>query len=111
MYHLAQVNIARMQAPLDDPLMSGFVEQLDTINALADGSPGFVWRLQTAEGNATALRPYDDDFIIVNLSLWASLAVVPAVRWSIYGPLVGSLWPHPQCRRGKAAPGPPACSW
>ena len=73
-YHLAQVNIARMQAPLTDPLMAGFVEQLDAINALADDSPGFLWRLQTPEGNATALRPYEDELILVNLSLWASLS-------------------------------------
>ena len=78
MYHLAQVNIARMLAPLTDPLMAGFVEQLDAINALADGSPGFVWRLQTPEGNATALRPYEDDLILVNLSLWASLSDLSA---------------------------------
>ncbi len=73
MYHLAQVNIARMLAPLTDPLMAGFVAWLDTINALADSSPGFLWRLQTSEGNATALRPYEDELILVNLSLWASL--------------------------------------
>jgi Domain of unknown function (DUF3291) len=73
-YHLAQVNIARMQAPLSDPLMAGFVEQLDAINALADNSPGFLWRLQTLEGNATALRPYEDELILVNLSLWTSLS-------------------------------------
>ena len=73
-YHLAQVNIARMQAPLSDPLMAGFVEQLEAINALADNSPGFLWRLQTPEGNATALRPYEDELILVNLSLWASLS-------------------------------------
>jgi hypothetical protein len=69
-YHMAQVNIARMKAPLDDPLMAGFVERLDEINALADRSRGFVWRLQTAEGNATYLRPYDDDRILFNLSVW-----------------------------------------
>jgi hypothetical protein len=74
MYQLAQVNIARMLAPLSDPLMAGFVAQLDTINALADGSPGFLWRLQTEERNATTLRPYEDDLILVNLSLWASLS-------------------------------------
>lgn len=74
MYQLAQVNIARMLAPLTEPLMAGFVAQLDAINALADSSPGFVWRLQTPEGNATALRPFEDDLILVNLSLWASLA-------------------------------------
>jgi len=73
-YHLAQVNIARMQAPLTDPIMAGFVAELDNINALADHSPGFVWRLQTDEGNATDIRPFDDDLILVNLSLWASLA-------------------------------------
>jgi Domain of unknown function (DUF3291) len=73
-HHLAQVNIARMLAPLTDPLMAGFVAELDAINALADNSPGFLWRLQTPEGNATDLRPYEDDLILVNLSLWASLA-------------------------------------
>lgn len=72
-YQLAQVNIARMLAPLTDPIMAGFVARLDDINALADSSPGFVWRLQTEEGDATALRPYDDDHILVNLSVWASL--------------------------------------
>src|SRR5437899_1463754 len=73
-YHLAQVNIARMLAPLTDPLMAGFVADLDAINALADTSPGFLWRLQTSEGNATDIRPYEDDLILVNLSLWASLS-------------------------------------
>jgi len=76
MYRLAQVNIGRMLAPLSDPLMAGFVAELDSINALADSSPGFVWRLQTSEGNATSLRPYEDDLILVNLSLWASLEAV-----------------------------------
>ena len=74
MYHLAQVNVARMLAPLTDAMMSGFVAQLDAVNALADSSTGFLWRLQTPEGNATALRPFEDDLILVNLSLWASLA-------------------------------------
>jgi hypothetical protein len=73
MYHLAQVNIARMIAPLSDPLMAGFVAKLDEVNALADNSPGFVWRLQTSEGDATALRPYDDNSILFNMSVWASL--------------------------------------
>ena len=72
-FHLAQVNIARMLGPLDGPLMAGFVARLDEINALADGSPGFVWRFQTAEGNATALRPYDDERILFNMSLWETL--------------------------------------
>ena len=53
-FHLAQVNIARMKAPMDDPLMARFVEWLAPINALAERSPGYVWRLQSAEGDATA---------------------------------------------------------
>ena len=72
-YHLAQVNIARMKAPLEDAVMAGFVARLDEINALADRSPGFIWRLQTNEGNATYLRPYDDDRILVNMSVWESV--------------------------------------
>lgn len=72
-YQLAELNIGRMLAPLDDPIMAGFVEALDRINALADASPGFVWRFQTEEGNATELRPYDDDRIIVNYSVWETL--------------------------------------
>lgn len=72
-YHLAQVNIARARAPMDHPLMQGFVEQLAPINALAEASPGFVWRLQTEEGDATSIQAFDDPQIIVNLSLWDSL--------------------------------------
>lgn len=78
MNHLAQINIARARAPLDDPLLAEFVAALDEINALADGSPGFVWRLQTADGDATALRPYDDGRIIVNLSVWESFESLKA---------------------------------
>src|SRR5215467_13404228 len=63
-----------MLTTIDSQLMAEFVAQLDIINALADTSHGFVWRLQTSEGNATALRPYEDDLMLVNLSLWASLA-------------------------------------
>jgi len=73
MYSLAQVNIARMLAPLNDPLMAEFVARLDTVNAFADASPGFIWRLQTPEGNATDLRPYEDEMILVNMSVWTSL--------------------------------------
>lgn len=72
-FHLAQVNIARMKAPLDSPVLAGFVARLAEINALADRAPGFVWRLQTEEGDATYLRPYDDDRILFNLSVWKSV--------------------------------------
>ncbi|HET9408119.1 MAG TPA: DUF3291 domain-containing protein [Candidatus Sulfotelmatobacter sp.] len=72
-YHLAQVNIGKMRGALEDPIMKGFVERLDEINALADRSPGFVWRLAVPGGNATYLRPYDDDRIIFNMSVWESV--------------------------------------
>ena len=69
-YHLAQINIARMLAPIDDPIMAEFVAQLAPVNALADESPGFVWRLQSEAGDATSIKVYDDDMIIVNLTVW-----------------------------------------
>ena len=71
--HLAQVNIARMLGPIDSTVMAGFVARLDDINALADGWPGFVWRLQGEGNNATDLRPFEDNMLIVNLSVWESL--------------------------------------
>jgi hypothetical protein len=71
--HIAQVNIGRMKGALEDPVMADFVARLDEINALADRSPGFVWRLQTDSGNATYLRPYDDDRILFNMSVWESV--------------------------------------
>jgi hypothetical protein len=71
--HIAQINIAKMKAALEDPVMAGFVARLEEINALADRSAGFVWRLQTSEGNATYLRPYDDDRILFNMSVWESI--------------------------------------
>lgn len=71
-FHLAQINIARMLAPLDDPVMQDFVAQLQPINALAEQSPGFVWRLQSDAGDATSIKVYDDDMIIVNLTVWKS---------------------------------------
>lgn len=72
-YHLAQINIGRILAPIDDPLMAEFVAQLPTINALADSTPGFVWRLQTESGDATSIKVYGDDRIIVNMSVWESV--------------------------------------
>jgi hypothetical protein len=80
--HLAEVNIGRVKAPLDDRSMAGFVTRLSEINALADASEGFVWRLQGAEGNATYLRPFDDDRILVNLSVWESVEHLRAYTYS-----------------------------
>lgn len=77
-YHLAEINIAQMRAPLTDPLMREFRENLPSINALADHSPGFVWRLQTDDGDATSLRIFDNEMVIVNLSVWESVETLRA---------------------------------
>ena len=80
--HLAQVNVARLLAPLDSPQLAGFVSRLDEINAVADRAPGFVWRLKDdLSNNATAVPMYDDDRIIVNMSVWESLE---ALRTYVY---------------------------
>jgi hypothetical protein len=72
-YELAQLNIAVMKEPLDSPRMADFVANLERINALAESSPGFVWRLKTEEGDATALRPLGDQ-TLVNMSVWKDVA-------------------------------------
>jgi uncharacterized protein DUF3291 len=71
--NVAQVNIALARAPIGAPLMAEFAALLDPINQLADQAPGFVWRLQTEEGNATGVRAFDDDRVIVNMSVWESI--------------------------------------
>jgi hypothetical protein len=72
-WHLAQVNIARAIEPMDAPAMAEFVANLEPVNALADTAPGFVWRLQDESGDATSIHVYDDELIIVNLSVWESM--------------------------------------
>ena len=72
-HHIAQINVARGRAPVDDPLLADFVAQLDAVNALADASPGFVWRLQDESGDATAIQAFDDPRMIVNVSVWRSI--------------------------------------
>ncbi|MFZ5792147.1 MAG: DUF3291 domain-containing protein [Pseudomonadota bacterium] len=69
-WHLAQLNLAKALAPLDDPRLADFMAALDRVNALAEASPGFVWRLQAEDGNATSIRAYDDPRMIVNMSVW-----------------------------------------
>ena len=71
-FELAQLNIAIMKEPLESPSMADFVASLDRINALAEAAPGFVWRLQTEEGDATAMRPMGED-ILVNMSVWRDI--------------------------------------
>ena len=72
-YHLAQINIGRLVAPVDDPQVAEFIAGLQPINALADRAPGFVWRLQSDSGNATDIAYNDDPFMLVNMSVWESI--------------------------------------
>ena len=69
-YHLAELNIAIARGDPDSPVMAEFMDALDRINALAESSPGYVWRLQTDEGNATAYRAFDDERTLLNLTVW-----------------------------------------
>jgi hypothetical protein len=77
-WHLAQLNVGTVLAPIENELMSGFVEGLDPINALADDAPGFVWRLQDDEGAATSFRISDDERLLVNMSTWGSIEALHA---------------------------------
>jgi hypothetical protein len=80
--HLAQINIGRMKAPLDDPSMHGFVSRLAEFNALAEASPGFVWRMKDDQGDGnTYLRPYEDERMIVNMSVWESIEQLRAYTY------------------------------
>ena len=72
-YEIAQLNIGVIRGPMDSPVMAEFAANLDRINALADRTPGFVWRLQTEEGNATAIRPFEDDNLLLNMSVWRDI--------------------------------------
>ena len=71
--NVAQLNIGRLVAPTDDPAVAEFMDALEPINALADEAPGFVWRLQTEEGDATSIKLFDDDLIIINFSVWETV--------------------------------------
>lgn len=75
---LAQVNVARLREPLDSPLLAGFVAALGPVNALADAAHGFIWRLADDGGDATGVPVFDDDMLLVNMSVWESLDVLRA---------------------------------
>ena len=88
-YHLAQINIALMKAPIDDPIMAEFAAALNEVNSVADHSPGFVWRLQTTSGNASNIRAYPEPRILVNLSVWQS---VEQLKLYVYKSLHGDFF-------------------
>jgi hypothetical protein len=72
-YELAQLNVGIIRGPMDSPVMAEFAAGLEHINALADASPGFLWRLQTEDGDATAIRPFPDENMLLNMSVWEGL--------------------------------------
>lgn len=72
-FQLAQLNIAQARDAMDSALMKGFVDRLEEINLLAESSAGFIWRLQTEEGDATSIQAFDDPALIVNMSVWQDL--------------------------------------
>ena len=77
-WQLAQINVGRLIAPEGDPRVAPFFDQLDAINAFADASPGFVWRLVGDGGNATGIKPAPDDCLLINLSVWESAEALAA---------------------------------
>ena len=88
-HELAQVNIGRLVGPIDGPQLASFVAQLDPINALADAAPGFRWRLQTEDGNATSIQAFEWDIagsagVIMNMSVWSDVA---SLAGFVYGPM------------------------
>lgn len=76
--HVAQINIGTMVAPTDDPTVAEFMEALDRVNSIADTAPGFVWRLQTEDGNATSIHAFPDPLQLVNMSVWESIDALTA---------------------------------
>ena len=86
-FELAQVNISRLLASLDSPLLADFMAALDEVNAAGDRAPGFVWRMQTEDGNATAVRAFgwdvgDSHGVIVNLTVWTSVEALADFAFS-----------------------------
>ncbi|MEX1109705.1 MAG: DUF3291 domain-containing protein [Dongiaceae bacterium] len=71
-FHVAQINIGRFRTAADDPSLTDFMAALDPVNALAERSPGFVWRLKDESGHATNIRAYEDPRMIINLTVWES---------------------------------------
>jgi len=72
-WHIAQMNVGTALYPLDDPRIAEFMNNLDAVNALAEQSPGYVWRLKSDSGNATDIKVSDDPLFIVNMSVWQSV--------------------------------------
>src|SRR5438874_6596225 len=72
-WHIAQLNVGRILAPTDSPQLAEFMAALDEINARAEATPGFIWRLQSDSGNATDIRVSEDPNFLINMSVWATI--------------------------------------
>lgn len=77
-YHLAQINIGRLRAHIDDPMIADFKNNLDRINALAEATPGFVWRLVGDGNDATDVLAFPDPLMAINMSVWETPAELGA---------------------------------
>ena len=84
-WHLAQLNVARLRAPTSDPLIADFMAAIDAVNAAAERSPGYVWRLKSDSGNATDIQLFNDPLTIVNLTIWESVEALHAFTYGRNG--------------------------
>ncbi|WP_405648506.1 DUF3291 domain-containing protein [Streptomyces sp. NBC_00019] len=80
-YELAQVNISRLKFPLDSPELKDFVDALDPVNASAEAADGYVWRLQSEAGDATDIKVFGDDWLIINLTMWRDTNALTAFMY------------------------------
>ena len=84
-YHLAQINVAKMHGVnIDDPIMKEFKDNLDRVNELAESSKGFVWRLKDESNNAASFNPYNDEQIIINISVWEDVKSLEAFTYQSF---------------------------
>jgi Domain of unknown function (DUF3291) len=84
-YQIAEINIARMiGVDINDPIMKEFVDNLDKVNAVAESSPGFVWRLKDENNNATSLNPYNDEQVIINISVWENIETLERFMYKTF---------------------------
>ncbi|WP_211366232.1 DUF3291 domain-containing protein [Pseudonocardia kunmingensis] len=81
MQHLAQVNVARLRAPVDDPSMREFAAGIDSIHCLAAASPGFVWQLRTDDGHGICVQPGEGGPVFVNLTVWRDYEALHAFTY------------------------------
>ncbi len=84
-YNIAEINIARMKGVnIDDPVMKEFADNLDSVNAIAESSEGFVWRLKDDSNNATNFNPYNDEQVIINVSVWESIETLEKFMYKTF---------------------------